>query len=106
MTTPPPPAPAPAPTVTATATGGSVARLRNGELRAMVAKVLAVNVGTDLTPRHIAGMLNRSSGAVGNALKVLADRGEAQVASTKPLMYRATASTMSAAAASTISAGI
>ena len=61
-------------------------------------KVLADNAGTDLTPRNIAHTLNRSSGAVGNACKVLADRGEAEVASTAPLTYRATATTASAAA--------
>ncbi len=81
-----------------TPAGASVPRLRNGELRAMVAKVLADNAGTDRTPRTIAHTLNRSSGAVGNACKVLADRGEAEVVSTTPLAYRATATTASAAA--------
>jgi hypothetical protein len=70
-----------------------VPRLRNGELRAMVARVLADATGTDLTPRAIAHTLNRSSGAVGNALKVLTDRGEAEVTATTPLTYRATATT-------------
>ncbi|MGX7829001.1 AAA family ATPase [Actinokineospora sp. 24-640] len=100
MTTPTPPAtsaPASAAAPT-TAASGSVSRLRAGELRAMVAKVLADNTGTDLTPRNIAHRLNRSSGAVGNACKVLADRGEAEIASTTPLTYRATATTASAAA--------
>ncbi|GGS59711.1 AAA family ATPase [Actinokineospora fastidiosa] len=95
MTTPTPTAPAPAATPTAPA-GGS--RLRNGELRAMVAKILADNTGTALTPRTIAHTLNRSSGAVGNACRALADRGEAEVASTTPVSYRATATTASAAA--------
>ncbi|WP_020663640.1 AAA family ATPase [Amycolatopsis benzoatilytica] len=97
MTTPTPP---PAPTTTAPAaptSGGSVPRLRNGELRAMVARVLA-DAGKDLTPRTIAHTLNRSSGAVGNACKALADRGEAEVAATTPLAYRATATTANAAA--------
>ncbi|WNV90207.1 AAA family ATPase [Umezawaea sp. Da 62-37] len=100
MTTPTPPAapPTPAPTITPPAPAGTPKRLGNGELRAMVAKVLADNTGTDLTPRSIAHTLNRSSGAVGNACKVLADRGEAEVASTAPLSYRATATTASAAA--------
>ena len=48
-------------------------RLRNGELRAMVARVLT-DAGKDLTPRNIAHTLNRSSGAVGNALKALVPR--------------------------------
>lgn len=97
MTTPtPPPATATAAAPTASS-GGSVSRLRNGELRAMVARVLA-DAGKDLTPGAIAHTLNRSSGAVGNACKVLADRGEAEVAATAPLAYRATATTASAAA--------
>jgi nitric oxide reductase NorQ protein len=97
MTTPAtPPTPPPA-SATAATSGASVPRLRNGELRAMVARVLA-DAGTDLTPRNIAHTLNRSSGAVGNALKVLTDRGEAEVTSTTPLAYRATATTASAAA--------
>jgi len=95
MTTPTPP---PASTTTAPS-GGSVPRLRNGELRAMVARVLADQPGSPLTPGAIANILNRSSGAVGNALKVLADRGDAELAATAPLAYRATATTGSAAAA-------
>ncbi len=102
MTTPTPPVATPtlpgtAPTTTPTS---SVApkRLGNGELRAMVAKVLADNNGTQFTPGAIARTLNRSSGAVGNACKALADRGEAEVASTIPLTYRATTTTASAAA--------
>jgi nitric oxide reductase NorQ protein len=97
MTTPTP-TPA-APTAPASSPGGSVSRLRNGELRAMVAKVLADNASTALTPGAIARTLNRSSGAVGNACKVLVDRDEAEVASPSPLTYRATATTASAAAA-------
>ena len=114
MTTPnppaaPPAAPAPTPAPTPPAATPPVAasvpkRLGNGELRAMVAKVLADRAGTDLTPRAIAHALNRSSGAVGNACKVLADRGQAEVASTAPLAYRATTTTASAAASTIIPA--
>lgn len=57
----------------------------------MVAKVLADNFGRDLTPREIAHALNRSSGAVGNALKALARQGHASITSSAPLRYRATA---------------
>ncbi|XVS62055.1 AAA family ATPase [Actinosynnema sp. CA-299493] len=93
---------APPTTVTTTAptakASGSVSRLRSGELRAMVARVLADSPGTALTPRAIAHALNRSSGAVGNACRVLADQGAAVVASATPLAYRATATTTSAAA--------
>jgi MoxR-like ATPase len=78
--------------------------LRNGELRAMVAKILADNAGTALTPGAIASTLDRSSGAVGNACRVLANRGEAVIASGKPLTYQATATTASAAASAVIPA--
>jgi nitric oxide reductase NorQ protein len=103
MTTPTSPAPASAatpapPTATpiAPATGGT-GRLRNGELRAMVARVLADNPGTELTPRGIAETLGRSSGAVGNALSALTGGGYAEQTSAKPLRYRATATTGTAA---------
>ncbi|GGN23860.1 hypothetical protein GCM10011609_76970 [Lentzea pudingi] len=99
--------PAPATSGTAapaTPATGPVSRLGNGELRAMVAKVLA-DVGANLTPRAIAHTLNRSSGAVGNACKALADRGEAEIVSTAPLTYRATATT-AAVAARTVTPGI
>ncbi|MFI7680973.1 AAA family ATPase [Actinophytocola sp. NPDC049390] len=104
MTTPTTHTPSVAPSVTAapttpTAPGGARKRLGNGELRAMVARVLVDCGGTAQTPRNIAAALGgRSSGAVGNALKYLADRGEAEIASAAPLMYRATATTASAAA--------
>jgi nitric oxide reductase NorQ protein len=97
MTTPPAPAPGSVAPPSSSASG-SVGRLRNGELRAMVARVLADQPGTEFTPRVIAQKLDRSSGAVGNALKVLAERGDAQVCSTMPLKYRATSTTPSVAA--------
>ncbi|WP_436499558.1 AAA family ATPase [Actinokineospora sp. HUAS TT18] len=98
MTAPTPIATAPT-TAPAATSGGTVPRLRNGELRAMVARVLADAAGGFLTPRGIAATLNRSSGAVGNACKVLADRGHAEPAVTAPLAYRATATTATVAAA-------
>ena len=58
-----------------TATG----RLGNGELRRQVAAWLDENPGPH-TPGTIAKALGRSAGAVGNALKTLADRGEAELA--------------------------
>ncbi|WP_206789615.1 AAA family ATPase [Amycolatopsis sp. MtRt-6] len=97
MTTPTPPVTAAAAGPT-TPAGGTATRLRNGELRAMVAKVLADAPATTHTPGSIALTLNRSSGAVGNACKALADRGEAELATTAPLGYRATATTTAAAA--------
>ncbi|USX56423.1 AAA family ATPase [Lentzea sp. HUAS12] len=93
----------PAPT-TSTAPVGTPNRLGNGELRAMVAKVLADNGGTPVTPRAIAHTLKRSSGAVGNACKALAAKGEAEVAGTSPLSYKSTPTTASAAASTIIPA--
>ncbi|RAS58978.1 dynein-related subfamily AAA family protein [Lentzea atacamensis] len=89
----------PATTPTTTPATGSATRLRNGELRAMVARVLADDPTTGMTPRVVATKLGgRSSGAVGNALKVLTDCGAAEVVSTAPLTYRATATTAVVAA--------
>uniref|UniRef100_UPI002458BADE AAA family ATPase n=2 Tax=Nocardia wallacei TaxID=480035 RepID=UPI002458BADE len=77
---------------------GSGTRLGNGELRRMVARVLADNSGTDYSPRDIAKLTGRSSGAIGNALKKLIDAGQAEQTSVKPLRYRANAATAAAAA--------
>ncbi len=93
MTTPTPPATGPT-----TPAGATATRLRNGELRAMVAKVLADDPATAHTPGSIARTLNRSSGAVGNACQALTDRGHAEVVTTAPVSYQATATTASAAA--------
>ncbi|GHH32173.1 AAA family ATPase [Lentzea cavernae] len=87
------------PATTSTPTTGTATRLRSGELRAMVARVLADDPGTGMTPRVVAAKLGgRSSGAVGNALKVLAECGAAEVVMTAPLNYRATATTAVVAA--------
>jgi MoxR-like ATPase len=75
-----------------TATG----RLGNGELRRQVAAWLDEHPGPH-TPGTIARALNRSAGAIGNALKILADRGEAQLESAKPIRYQATSATRGAA---------
>src|SRR5690242_11273620 len=81
-------------TTSSTPTTGTATRLRSGELRAMVARVLADDPGTGMTPRVVAAKLGgRSSGAVGNALKVLAECGAAEVVLSAPLTYRATATT-------------
>ncbi|PPK63373.1 AAA family ATPase [Actinokineospora auranticolor] len=96
MTTPTPPMPA---GVTA------AARLRNGQLRAMVAKVLADASGAPMTPRAIAAQLGgRSSGAVGNALHTLADQGHATITGTAPVTYQATTTTAGVAAAAIVPA--
>jgi nitric oxide reductase NorQ protein len=75
-----------------TATG----RLGNGELRRQVAAWLDENPGP-CTPGTIAKALERSAGAVGNALKTLADRGEAEPVPGKPARYQATPATTAAA---------
>ena len=75
-----------------TATG----RLGNGELRRQVAAYLDENPGPH-TPGTIAKALDRSAGAVGNALKTLADRGEAEPVPGKPARYQATPVTKAAA---------
>jgi nitric oxide reductase NorQ protein len=75
-----------------TATG----RLSNGELRRQVAAWLDENPGPH-TPGTIAKALDRSAGAVGNALKTLAGRGEAELESGKPARYQATPATTAAA---------
>jgi nitric oxide reductase NorQ protein len=81
----------PAPCTTATG------RLGNGQLRRQVAAWLDGHPGPH-TPTVIAKALNRSAGAVGNALKTLADRGQAMLEPGKPARYRATSTTASAAA--------
>jgi MoxR-like ATPase len=75
-----------------TATG----RLGNGELRRQVAAWLDENPGPR-TPGMIAKALDRSAGAVGNALKTLAGRGEAEPVPGKPARYQATPATRAAA---------
>ncbi|PPJ27797.1 AAA family ATPase [Nocardia nova] len=86
------------PTATAPATS---TRLGNGELRRMVARVLADHPGIEYSPREIAKLISRSSGAVGNALKTLTAAGQAEQTSAKPLRYRATADSAAAAAGAT-----
>ncbi len=99
MTTPATPTTAPAAsgTTTPAPAGG---RLPNGELRRQVAEVLAARAGTELTPRNIAAVLGgKSSGAIGNALAALTAGGYAEQTSTKPVRYRSTPTTTTAAAA-------
>lgn len=82
---------------------GAANRLRNGELRRMVAEQLAHDPTAALTPGTIATKLGgKSSGAVGNALATLEARGEAEKVSTNPTTYRATATTADAATTATV----
>ncbi|WP_246632654.1 AAA family ATPase [Pseudonocardia nigra] len=77
---------APAP---ATRTG----RLPNGELRRQVAVHLDEAPADTFTAGEIARALGRSSGAVANALVVLASHGEAELVTERPARYRATPGT-------------
>jgi nitric oxide reductase NorQ protein len=75
-----------------TATG----RLGNGELRRQIAAWLDAHPGAH-TPGTIAKALDRSSGAVGNALTTLAMRSQAELVPGKPARYQATPATRAAA---------
>ncbi|WP_301175492.1 AAA family ATPase [Actinomadura geliboluensis] len=72
---------------------GGTGRLGSGELRRRVAAILIDSPRAAFTPGEIARNLGRSAGAVGNALTVLADRGQAELVATGPRRYRATATT-------------
>ena len=73
-------------------------RLGNGQLRRQVAEYLTDHPGPCKTG-EIARALDRSAGAVGNALTTLADRGEADLVPGKPIRYQANSATAAAAAA-------
>ncbi|SFB53243.1 AAA domain (dynein-related subfamily) [Amycolatopsis marina] len=90
-------------TGSAPAAPGAAHRLRNGELRRMVADQLAHDPTAALTPGTIANQLGgKSSGAVGNALATLEARGEAERVGTNPVTYRATDKTADAAKTATV----
>jgi MoxR-like ATPase len=84
--------------MTATATAAPKGRLGNGQLRRQVAEYLDSHPGPCKTG-EIAKALDRSAGAVGNALTTLADRGEADLLPGKPVSYQANSATAAAAAA-------
>jgi nitric oxide reductase NorQ protein len=75
-------------------------RLGNGQLRRQVAEYLTEHPGPCKTG-EIAKALDRSAGAVGNALTTLADRGEADLLPGKPIRYQANSATAAAASAIT-----
>src|SRR5580693_9183022 len=83
---------------TATATAAPKGRLGNGQLRRQVAEYLTDHPGPCKTG-EIAKALDRSAGAVGNALTTLAGRGEADLVPGKPVSYEANSATAAAAAA-------
>ncbi|WP_225732224.1 MULTISPECIES: AAA family ATPase [unclassified Nocardia] len=85
-------------------TAPATTRLGNGELRRMVAKVLADNSGTEYGPRAISILIGRSSGAIGNALETLVRDGNAEQTNAAPRRYRANANTARAATAAPVPA--
>jgi nitric oxide reductase NorQ protein len=87
----------------APAAPGAATRLRNGELRRMVAEQLASDPTAVLTPGAIARKLGHSSGAVGNALAKLDADGAAERVGVSPATYRATPKTADAAKRATAS---
>jgi predicted transcriptional regulator len=62
-------------------------RLGAGQLRGLVEACLAQQPGQALSPTAIAKTLDRSAGAVANALKVLAGQGRVVQAQAKPRRY-------------------
>ncbi|TMQ82632.1 AAA family ATPase [Actinomadura soli] len=95
-TTTPTTAPTSATAPTAAPAPGGTGRLGQGELRRKVATVLAAYPAAAFTPGEIARTLDRSAGAVGNALTTLVDRGQAELVFTGPRRYRSTATTADA----------
>jgi MoxR-like ATPase len=73
-------------------------RRGNGQLRRQVAEYLTDHPGPCKTG-EIARALDRSAGAVGNALTTLAGRGEADLVPGKPISYQANSATAAAASA-------
>ncbi|RBQ17242.1 AAA family ATPase [Spongiactinospora rosea] len=90
-TSPPPPAPPPAP---------RSGRLGQGELRRRVAAYLDAHSGSH-TPGHVARELDRSAGAVSNALDRLVEDGQATRTDTHPRRYAANGNTAAAATLAT-----
>jgi hypothetical protein len=68
-----------------TSTGGP--RLGGGELRSLV--LAALQDSGEMSPTGIANRLDRSSGAVANALEKLVEQGQAVCTSAKPRRYKA-----------------
>ncbi|GLZ78324.1 hypothetical protein Afil01_31310 [Actinorhabdospora filicis] len=84
--TPPPVSTGTAPAVPDT---GSRQRLGRGELRAMVAACFAEHPGRAYTPGDIARILDRSAGAVANAIQRLVAQELLTPAGIRPRRYRA-----------------
>jgi hypothetical protein len=63
-------------------------KLGKGGLEVLVVKHLAANPRSEVTPSELGNKLNRSSGAIGNALERLVKAGKAVRTSDRPRRYR------------------
>jgi predicted transcriptional regulator len=86
-----PGAPPTAPTQQAEPSPTESGRLGAGQLRQLVLGCLAERPGQALSPTAIAKTLDRSAGAVANALRVLAGQGAVTQTQPKPRRYTITA---------------
>jgi predicted transcriptional regulator len=84
----PPPAAQPTPAAEADRSRPIPGRLGAGQLRSLVEACLAQRPGQALSATAIAKALDRSAGAVANALQVLAGQGLVVQAQTNPRRYR------------------
>lgn len=78
-------------------------RLKAGELRRMVAGLLASRPGAPISPSGAAALLGRSAGAVRNALRTLHGHGQVDLVSANPERYASNAATEAAAKGTTTS---
>jgi predicted transcriptional regulator len=76
-------------TAGSTTTGTKSSRLRPGELHGMVEDFLTERPNMEFTPGDIGRKLNRSSGAVANALVKLTEKGVAALVCDRPRKYQA-----------------
>jgi hypothetical protein len=83
--------PTAAPTLPAEPSPTEAGRLGAGQLRQLVLGCLAERPGQALSPTAIAKTLDRSAGAVANALRVLAGQGAVTQTQPKPRRYTITA---------------
>ncbi|MDT0263770.1 MarR family transcriptional regulator [Jatrophihabitans lederbergiae] len=77
-----------APGKATTAGGSATGRLSKGELGAMVVGYLISHPDDEVGPTVVARALNRSQGAVANALTKLVTTGEVELTSETPRRYR------------------
>jgi hypothetical protein len=84
---PPTPAVAAEPILAVEQPPSGVGRLRSGQLRELVVGCLAERPGQALSPTAIAKTLDRSAGAVANALRVLAGQGSVVQTQPRPRRY-------------------